>query len=159
VLSNGEKIKLLPGRQNVLIKKILDDLCSLYFPAGRVIYVSDPKEKWAYFDTDALEILGVTIEEHGKMPDVVVHHVEKNWLVLIEAVTSHGPVSPKRRQELKELFSGSKAGIVYVTAFLDRKTTIKYLDDISWETEVWIAESPTHLIHFNGERFLGPYEE
>jgi hypothetical protein len=92
------------------------------------------------------------------MPDVVVHYVGKNWLVLIEAVTSHGPVNPKRRQELKELFAGSKAGLVYVTAFLDRRTMMKYLDDISWETEVWIAESPTHLIHFNGERFLGPYE-
>ncbi|MBS3919592.1 MAG: hypothetical protein KG012_11985 [Deltaproteobacteria bacterium] len=103
--------------------------------------------------------LGVKIEEHGKMPDVVVHHVEKNWLVLIEAVTSHGPVNPKRRQELKELFAGSSAGLVFVTAFIDRRAMLKYLNDISWETEVWIAESPTHLIHFNGERFLGPYEE
>ena len=93
------------------------------------------------------------------MPDVVVHHGEKNWLVLIEAVTSHGPVNPKRRQELKALFSGSTDGLVFVTAFLDRKAMLKYLNDISWETEVWIAESPTHLIHFNGERFLGPYEE
>ena len=101
----------------------------------------------------------VEIEEHGKMPDVVVHHVEKNWLVLIEAVTSHGPVNPKRRQELKELFSGSKIGLVFVTAFLERKAMIKYLNDISWETEVWLAESPTHLIHFNGERFLGPYDD
>jgi hypothetical protein len=77
----------------------------------------------------------------------------------IEAVTSHGPVNPKRRKELKELFAGSKVGLVYVTAFLDRRTMMKYLDDISWETEVWIADSPTHLIHFNGERFLGPYED
>lgn len=158
-LSNGEEIKLLPGMQNVLIKKVLDDCCSLYTPAGRVLYVSDDRAKWAYFDPDRLRSLGVEIEEHGKMPDVVVHHMEKNWLVLIEAVTSHGPVNPKRRQELKELFTGSTVGLVFVTAFLDRRTMVKYLDDISWETEVWIAESPTHLIHFNGERFLGPYED
>ena len=93
------------------------------------------------------------------MPDMVVHYLVNNWLVLIEAVTSHGPVNPKRRQELKELFFGSKAGIVYVTAFINRRTMMKYLDDISWETEVWIADSPTHLIHFNGKRFLGPHEE
>jgi len=84
------------------------------------------------------------------MPDVVVYHIKKNWLVLIEAVTSHGPVSPKRRQELKELFSKSSAGLVFV---------LKYLHDISWETEVWGSESPTHLIHFNGEQFLGPYKD
>ncbi|MEK6681412.1 MAG: BsuBI/PstI family type II restriction endonuclease [Nitrospirota bacterium] len=125
---------------------------------GRVIYVGDTETKWAYLDSTALKGLDINIEEHGKMPDVVVHHVEKNWLVLIEVVTSHGPVNPKRRQELKKLFAGSKAGIVYVTAFLDRRTMMKYLDEISWETEVWIAETPTHLIHFNGERFLGPYK-
>jgi hypothetical protein len=132
--------------------------CPLFTPGGHVIYVGDTQKKWAYFDPDELMELGVEIEEHGKMPDVVVHHVDKNWLVLIEAVTSHGPVNPKRRQELKELFDGSKAAPVYVTAFLYRQTMMKYLDDISWETEVWIAAFPTHLIHFNGERFLGPYE-
>jgi len=158
-LSNGREISLSPGGQNVLIKKIIDDFCPLFTPGGRVFYVGDTETKWAYFDFDAFEELAIEIEEHGKMPDVVVHHVEKNWLVLIEAVTSHGPVNPKRRQELKKLFAGSKVGIVYVTAFLNRKAMIKYLDEISWETEVWIAESPTHLIHFNGERFLGPYED
>ncbi|MCK9418766.1 MAG: type II restriction endonuclease [Nitrospirae bacterium] len=158
-LSNGKEIKLLPGRQNVLVKKVLDNLCSLYTPAGRVLYVSDTKEKWSYFDPNALRAIGVEIEEHGKMPDVVVHHVEKDWLVLIEAVTSHGPVNPKRRQELKELFAGAKIGLVFVTAFLERRAMIKYLNDISWETEAWFAESPTHLLHFNGKRFLGPYED
>jgi hypothetical protein len=158
-LLNGGKFDLSPGGQNVLVKKIIDDFCPLFTPAGRVIYVGDTDMKWAHFDSDALAKLGVTVEEHGKMPDVVVHHVKKNWLILIEAVTSHGPVDPKRRKELKELFAGSKAGIVYVTAFLDRKTMIKYLNEISWETEVWVAETPTHLIHFNGERFLGPYED
>ncbi len=158
-LANGQEIRLSPGGQNVLVKKIIDDFCPLFTPGGYVVYVGDTQAKWAYFDSEALVVLGVEIQEHGKMPDVVVHHVEKNWLVLIEAVTSHGPVNPKRRQELKELFSGSTAGLVFVTTFLDRRAMLKYLNDISWETEVWIAESPTHLIHFNGERFLGPYEE
>ena len=158
-LANGEKIQLSPGGQNILVKKIIDDFCSLYTPGGQVIYVGDTQKKWAYFDKTALTKLGVDIEEHGKMVDVVVHHTEKNWLVLIEAVTSHGPINPKRRLELQKLFAGSKAGLVYVTAFLNRHTMLKYLDDISWETEVWIADSPTHLIHFNGERFLGPYDD
>lgn len=158
-LANGEEIRLSPGGQNILLKKIIDDFCPLFTPKGFVIYVGDTEAKWTYFASEVLASLGVIIQEHGKMPDVVVHHVEKNWLLLIEAVTSHGPVNSKRRQELKELFSGSTAGLVFVTAFLDRRAMLKYLNDISWETEVWIAESPTHLIHFNGERFLGPYEE
>lgn len=158
-LADGQEIRLSPGGQNVLVKKIIDDFCQFFTPGGQIVYVSDTQTKWAYFNPDLLRTLGVEVEEHGKMPDVVVYHTEKNWLVLIEVVTSHGPVNPKRRQELKELFAGSKVGIVYVTAFLERRTMMKYLNDISWETEVWIAESPTHLIHFNGERFLGPYED
>ncbi len=158
-LANGQEIKLSPGGQNVLVKRIIDDFCPLFAPGGCIVYVGDTQAKWAYFDSNALTALEIDIEEHGKMPDLVVHDIEKNWLILIEAVTSHGPVNPKRRHELKELFSGSTAGLVFVTAFLDRRAMLKYLNDISWETEVWIAESPTHLIHFNGERFLGPYEE
>ncbi|MEI7673034.1 MAG: BsuBI/PstI family type II restriction endonuclease [Deltaproteobacteria bacterium] len=159
ILANGKEIRLSPGEHNALVKKILDEFCQVFTPGGRIVYVGDTGEKWAYFDAAILQKLGVKIEEHGKMPDVVVHHLAKNWLVLIEAVTSHGPVNPKRRQELKELFAGSKAGLVFVTAFHNRHKMMKYLDEISWETEVWVAESPTHLIHFNGERFLGPYEE
>ena len=86
------------------------------------------------------------------------HSPEKNWVVLIEAVTSHGPIGPKRHNELKDLFKMAKAGLVFVTAFLTRRTMTKYLSEIAWETEVWIAEVPSHIMHFNGERLLGPYE-
>lgn len=158
-LSSGVDITLSPGGQNVLVEKILREFCERFTPGGRPVYVGDTEDKWAYFDEGFLKNLGVTIDVHGKMPDVVVFHTEKNWLVLIEAVTSHGPVNPKRRDELKKLFGASSAGLVFVTAFLDRKTMAKYLDDISWETEVWVAEYPDHLVHFNGERFLGPYED
>jgi len=157
VLTPGVTIRLSPGGQNALMEKIIKELCPRFTPAGKPVYVGDTHKKWAYFDADYLRSLGVTVEEHGKMPDVVVHFTERNWLVLIEAVTSHGPVSPKRLAELKTLFAGSKAGLVFVTAFLDRRGLLKYLKDIAWETEVWVADAPDHMIHFNGERFLGPY--
>lgn len=105
-----------------------------------------------------LRRLGLAFDKHGKMPDVLVHMPDKNWLVLIEAVTTHGPIGIKRHNELKELFKGAKAGLVFVTAFLTRRAMTKYLSEIAWETEVWIAEAPSHIVHFNGERFLGPYE-
>jgi len=158
-LRSGKEIRLSPGGQNVLIKLIIEEFCPLFTPGADVIYVGDTQRKWAYYDPDALQKVGVVVDEHGKMPDVVVHHAEKGWLVVVEAVTSHGPVNPKRRQELADLFHAASAGIVCVTAFLDKRTMTKYLDEISWETEVWIAEAPTHLIHFNGERFLGPYDD
>jgi hypothetical protein len=104
-----------------------------------------------------LDELGVQVDAHGKMPDVVLYWAERNWLLLVESVTSHGPVDGKRHAELAVLFGGSTAGLVYVTAFPDRATMSRYLGTIAWETEVWVADAPSHLIHFNGVRFLGPY--
>lgn len=158
-ISEAKAITLSPGGQNILVEKIIKDFCAIFTTGGKLLYVGDTDEKWAYFDEPLLRSLGLTIEAHGKMPDVIVYLERKNWLVLIEAVTSHGPVNPKRHGELKTLFKGSKAGLVFVTAFLDRQAMVKYLGEISWETEVWVADAPTHLIHFNGERFLGPYRE
>jgi len=157
-LASSTKITLSPGGQNVLVKQIVEEFCPLFTPAAKLLYVGDTAEKWAYFDESALSALGVTIDSHGKMPDVVVHHQAKGWLVLVEAVTSHGPVSPKRRQELKRLFKDSLAGLIFVTAFATKRDLTRHLGDIAWETEVWVAEAPSHLIHFNGERFLGPFE-
>lgn len=157
-LSRGETITLSAGGQNVLIVKIVEEFCPQFTPGAQVLYIGDADEKWAVFDREKFNELNVTFDAHGKMPDVVVFYEERNWLVLIEAVTSHGPVNPKRLEELKKLFAHSAAGLVFVTAFPDRKTMIRYLGEIAWETEVWVADQPDHLIHFNGERFLGPYE-
>jgi hypothetical protein len=159
LVAPGKSITLSPGGQNILVEQVIQEFCERFAPGGRLVYVGDTEQKWAYCDGKLIESLGVEIETHGKMPDVAVYDKKKNWLILIEAVTSHGPVNPKRRSELKTLFKGCKAGLVFVTAFLDRRAMVKYLNDISWETEVWVADAPEHLIHFNGERFLGPYEE
>jgi BsuBI/PstI restriction endonuclease domain len=156
-IAPGKEITLSPGGQNVLVKEIVEEFTPRFTAPGRFLYVGDTDEKFAYFDEEGLAGLGVTIDAHGKMPDVIVHFTERDWLMLIEAVTSHGPIDAKRREELKRLFAGAKAGLVFVTAFLTRKALVEYLDEISWETEVWVAESPTHMIHFNGKRFLGPY--
>jgi hypothetical protein len=159
MIAEGEAIDLSAGGQNVLIKKILEDFCEYFTPGAHVIYVGDAQKKWAYFKKEMLADIGVEVDEHGKIPDVVVYMQDKNWLVLIEAVTSHGPIGPKRLEELRSLFNNSKAGLVFVTAFLDKTTLRKHMHDIAWETEVWVAEHPTHVIHFNGERFLGPYDD
>lgn len=157
VLPDGRQIELSPGGHNTLIKKILDSFCPRYTPGGEVIYIGDAGDKFSVFDKDRFESLGVVIDEHGKLPDVVVYYKAKNWLVLVEAVTSHGPVNAKRHRELKHLFTSATVGLVFVTAFLDRGCAARYMAHIAWETEVWVADAPSHLIHFNGERFLGPY--
>lgn len=153
----GLEIALSPGNHSLLIRDIVETFGPRFAPGGNLVYVGDTGSKLGYFDTALLTSLGVVLDHHGKLPDVVIHLQDKRWLLLIESVTSHGPVDAKRQIELARLFKGCSAGLVYVSAFPDRKTFLRYLAAIAWESEVWIADAPTHMIHFNGSRFLGPY--
>ncbi len=156
-IGDGRMLSLSPGQHSELIRDIIEQFAPRFAPGSIVIYAGDTGEKIGFVDHERLVRLGITIDNHGKMPDVVLHYVDRDWLLLVESVTSHGPVDAKRHAELMALFSSSTAGLVYVTAFPTRATMARYLADIAWETEVWVADSPTHLIHFNGDRFLGPY--
>jgi hypothetical protein len=156
-IAPGKVIKLSPGEHSELIREIIESFAARFVPGAVLIYAGDTGEKWGYFEKPLLAELGVGVETHGKMPDVVLHYPDRNWLLLVESVTSHGPVDSKRHAELARLFAGSKAGLVFVTAFPNRSIMSRYLGEIAWETEVWVANAPSHLIHFNGERFLGPY--
>ncbi len=158
VVEDGTEIRLTPGAHSQLISDIVKEFGPRFAPGAELIYVGDTGEKVGYFQREKLAKLGVAVDKHGKMPDVVLYDKNNNWLLLVEAVTSHGPVDGKRYGELSALFAEAQAGLVYVTAFPDRKTMVKYLPVISWETEVWLSDAPTHLIHFNGDRYLGPHE-
>jgi hypothetical protein len=158
-LPDGSQVALSPGDQNPLIKSFIEHFCPAFALGGVVIYIGDTENKFVYLEAESLAALGVTLDFAAKIPDVIVHCRAKNWLLLIEAVTSAGPVDGKRRKELKDLFAGCKAGLVFVTAFETRRTMQSFLSHIAWESEVWIAEDPDHMIHFNGERFLGPYPD
>lgn len=156
-LPDKQAIYLSSGGQNNLIKDILEKFCPRFTPGGLVLYVGDAGDKFIINETAKFREMRLDLDPHGKMPDIVVYYQQQDWLILIEAVTSHGPVNLKRHNELKQLFQSSSKGLVFMTAFPSRKIMSKYLGEIAWETEVWVADQPDHLIHFNGERFLGPY--
>ncbi|HII2982627.1 TPA: BsuBI/PstI family type II restriction endonuclease [Yersinia enterocolitica] len=156
-IDNGTEIHLSPGDHSQLIHDIVTEFGPRFAPGSQVIYLGDTGAKEDFFRKDALADLGVTVNRKGKLPDVVLYWPQRDWLILIESVTSHGPVDGKRHSELANLFKDARPGLVYVSAFPDKKTMSKFFSEISWETEVWIAEAPTHMIHLNGDRFLGPH--
>lgn len=156
VLPSGEQLTLTPGKHNELQAAIISLFAPRFAPGAQLLYLGDAAQKTLRVAEKELEQLGITITKHDKLPDVLLYLPSKNWLLLIEAVTSHGPVSPKRLLELEKALQKSTAQRIYVTAFPDFKEFKRHVNDIAWETEVWIAENPDHLIHYNGEKFLGP---
>lgn len=156
-LDDGKEVQISPGDHSELIRQILDDFRPRFAPNSKILYIGDTGQKWGYFIESLLSDLGVSLNKHGQMPDVVLYMPDKNWLFLNESVTSNGPIDGRRYEELMSIFGNSKAGLVFVTAFPKRATMRAYLSVLAWETEVWIADSPDHLIHFDGEKFFGPY--
>jgi type II restriction enzyme len=153
-INSKDKINLSPGEHSQLIREIIEQFAPRFIPGAVLVYAGDTGNKWGYFDKDTFTKIGLTADEHGKMPDVILYSDDKKWLVLIESVTSHGPVDSKRRIELQKLFP-TKLTTIYVSAFPNKQTFTRFAPEISWETEAWIADNPTHMVHFNGDKFLG----
>lgn len=153
---NDSDFAFSPGKHNRLQKAIIEEFAPRFAAGSECLYVGDTTEKDSVKKVDKLREIGFEITRHDKMPDVVLYVKEKNWIYFVESVTSTGPMEPKRIKEIEEMTKGITADRIYVTAFLDFKTFKISSDCLAWETEVWIAERPDHMIHFNGDKFLGP---
>ena len=155
-LPDGYELQLSPGRHNEVQKAVVEEFAPRFAPGARLLYLGDTARKDLLVDRTGLAELGIPITDHDKLPDVVLHDAEREWLFLVEAVTSHGPVTPKRIVELEAMLSACPAGAIYVSAFPDFGEFRKHMKNIAWETEVWLCDTPDHMIHYDGERFLGP---
>jgi hypothetical protein len=152
----GKEYHLSPGEHNRLQVAIVEAFGPRFAPGAKLLYLGDTANKSLLVDENAFRALNIPLTRHDKLPDVILYDEQRQWLYLIEAVTSHGPVTPKRRVELDEMLKECLAGLIYVSAFPDFTTFRNFLSEIAWETEVWLSELPDHMIHFNGDRFMGP---
>jgi hypothetical protein len=153
-----KKFSLSPGAHNLVQKAVVEKFLPAFGNGAEVLYLGDTENKNLFYDRDKLEALGFFELAHDKLPDVVAFSKKKNWLFLIEAVDTSNPITELRKEKFDALTRNCKPDVVYVTAFADRATFRKFSKDIAWETEVWIVESPEHMVHFNGDKFLGPYK-
>ena len=153
---NGQDFTFSPGSHNELQKAIIEEFAPRFAPGSECLYVGDTTEKDLVKNVAKLRELGFEITLHDKMPDVVLYREDKDWIYFVESVTSVGPMDPKRIVEIGQMTANVTSGMIFVTAFLDFKTFKKFSEKLAWETEVWIADMPDHMIHLNGDKFLGP---
>lgn len=156
IVVNGQEFSFSAGEHNNLQKGIIEGFAPRFAPGSEILYIGDTENKDLIKNREALESLGVRLTDHDKLPDVILFLREKNWIYFIEAVTSVGPMSVKRMIEIQEMTKGCPCGKIFVTAFLDKDVYKRFVDQLAWETEVWISETPDHMIHLNGAKFLGP---
>lgn len=153
---DGWELRLSPGRHNEVQRAVIEEFAPRFAPGANLLYVGDTTAKDLVVDQSRLAQLRIPLTDHDKLPDVVLHDTDRDWLFLVEAVTSHGPISPSRLTDFESMLAACPAGAVYVSAFPDFKEFRRHMGNIAWETEVWLCDQPDHLIHYDGERFLGP---
>lgn len=156
LIIDGNEYYLSPGVHNEVQAAVVEEFAPRFAPGGKLLYIGDTEDKDLYVNAAELEALSLPITEHSNLPDIVISDEKRGWLFLVEVATSHGPVSAKRVIELEEFTKNCPFGIVYVTAFPNAREFKKHVDEIAWETEVWLSDTPDHMIHFNGDRFIGP---
>ena len=152
-IPSGVRLTLSPGTHNELQRRVIEDFLPAFAPRANVLYVGDTAKKDLHVEHEVLAALGVPIEAHDKLPDIVIYDEVPERLILCEAVTSHGPVSHKRRIELEGYLSDCRVARMYLSAFLSFAEFKRHAESIAWETEVWIAEAPEHMLHYNGGKF------
>lgn len=156
---NNHDFTFSPGKHNQLQRAIIEEFTPRFAPNSECLYVGDTIQKDMVKNAEKLSQLGCEITLHDKMPDIVLYREDVNWLYFIEAVTSVGPIDPKRIIEIKSITTNVTAGKIFITAFLNFATFKRFSDQLAWDTEVWIADMPDHMIHLNGDKFMGPREE
>ncbi len=156
-LADGSQVYLTPGKHNQLQIAVLESFGPHFAPGSTLLYLGDSANKFFIFEQKHLAKLDVPITLHDKLPDIILYDESKNWLHLIEAVTSHGPVSHKRLFEMEQLLKDCIAKRTYISAFQNFAEYKRHTSQIAWGTEVWLAEVPEHLIHFNGDRYVAVY--
>jgi len=157
-LPDGSQLELSPGPHNTIQKHVVEQFLQRFSHGAVILYLGDADNKTLKLDEAGLNEIGIPTPKRGsKLPDIVAYEKKRNWVFLVEAVHSSNPISETRHAALAALTEGCTAGRIYVSAFLTRAEFAKWMKHIAWETEVWITEDPDHMIHFDGERFLGPY--
>lgn len=156
-LPGGSELSFTPGKHNDLQKQIIENFLPRYGYGCEVLYIGDSSDKYLHLNREKLLELRFPEPSHEELPDIIAFSGQKGWIYLIESVTSYGEISQIRKLELERITENCTNPVVFVTAFPDRTTYRKYCANLAWETEVWIASDPDHLIHLNGPKFLGPY--
>jgi hypothetical protein len=158
-LPNKKILEFEHGPHNQIQKAIIDEFLPRFGFGADVYYISDTTEKAMVKNDEKMKSIGLNSQARGMLPDIVAYSENKNWLYLIEAVHSSNPLNTERLIELSQMvLKDYKGGIVLVTAFLTQKDFQRWAGQIAWESEVWIANHPDHMIHFNGDKFLGPHK-
>ncbi len=158
--ADGQEFQLKDGEHNIIQQQVIQEFLPRFGYGATILYCGDSDNKYGVInEAKILTSLGIGDISRGKLPDIVAYSEVKDWIFLIEAYHSSNPITPERKYQLEQMMRSSASKCIFVTAFNNHDAYHSCPEDIAWETEIWIATEPDHMIHRNGHRFMGPYSE
>lgn len=149
-ISPGQSFLLGTGSHNELEKEVVETLAPALLKHPSVLYLGDTAPRSGFQDRTLMRRLNLPIDTQESLPDVVLYDPDEGLLV-VEVVTSGGPIDSARFDQLRKFARGPhKLGVnvEYLTAFPTRRAFRTFVEQIAWGTSVWIAAEPSNLIHF-----------
>ena len=136
------------GRHNSLIVDTIELFGPRYAPNSFIIFLQDTLNNIAIYEQSWLAPLGLSITAWTQLPDILLYHETARMLFFLELVTLHGPISQKRKLELEELCRESNLSRTYISVFFSRDDFRPYATHIAWDTMIWLAQIPDHVIYY-----------
>lgn len=152
-ISSGQVFYLGPGEHNLLEKSVVEVFGHAFLNEPQVVYLGETSPRKGYQNRTLMRRLNLPIDTAASLPDVILFSETDLHLVIIEVVTSSGPVNSIRLEQLQKFTKGPrKLGIktTYVSAFPSRAVFRKFVEDIAWGSSVWIENEPNNIVHFEG---------
>ena len=142
---------LSPGAHSRLTAAVVELYAPVFLKRPKVVYLGDTRHKDGYQNRDLMRELNLPVQVAANLPDVILYCEANRCLVVIEVVASSGPISTARLYQLETLVEQSAAlgcQLRYVTVFPSRRLFRRFVEDIAWGTQVWIADEPEHVVYF-----------
>ncbi|WP_280149093.1 BsuBI/PstI family type II restriction endonuclease [Bacillus safensis] len=145
--SSKEELVLSPGDHNIIEKFIVEDIFPKISPNSQFVYIGDTRLKNLYINHDICQAIGLKIDVHTKIPDVIGYDDTTKTILLFEAVASSGPIDELRKKELLEIFHHWPHNIIFGTTFLTQKLFQSFSTSIASGTTAYIIESRKQITY------------
>ncbi len=156
-LADGRACLLIPGKHSALQIAIVEKFGPRFAIGATVLYLSDILARATIYEKDRLGQLGIVTSTLNELSDIILYSEAKHRLYLIEVGISHRAITRRRRQALEQPMKECSATRIYISAFLNHAEFGRYCHLIAWESHVWLADIPEHMIHYDGEQYIIPH--
>ena len=135
--------------QHPVFQAVLGKFRRRFAPGSEVLWVSEQRSRLVRLGHSRRNLLELPLPEGIDLPNIVLLQRKLSRMFLVEVIGAGGLLNSTRCAELRRGLRGFRLKLVFITASASRSELRDRLHEIAWQTHVWIANEPNHIIHFD----------